>query len=53
MCKTFVERYKSVSDNELICMIRENDQDAFEALFYRYLPLLKHIISKNNASNAS
>lgn len=47
MCKTFVKKYNDVPDNDLITKIRENDQDAFEALFYRYLPLLKHIISKN------
>lgn len=47
MCRMFVEKYKNFSDDELIAKIRENDQDAFEALFYRYLPLLKRIISKN------
>ncbi len=47
MCKIFVEKYNNISDEELISKIRENDQDAFEALFYRYLPLIKHIISKN------
>ena len=47
MCKIFVEKYKNVSDNELICKIRQNDQDAFETLFYRYLPLIKRIIAKN------
>ena len=47
MCKIFVEKYNSFSDNELIGLAREDDQDAFEALFYRYLPTLKHIISKN------
>lgn len=48
MCKTFVEKYNNISDDELITKIRENDQDAFEALFYRYLPLIKYIISKNS-----
>ncbi len=47
MCKTFVEKYNHLSDDELITKIRENDQDAFEVLFYRYLPLIKYIISKN------
>ena len=46
MCKTFVEKYKKMSDSELIIRIRDNDQDAFEALFYRYLPLIKNIVSK-------
>lgn len=48
MCKIFVEKYNSFSDDELIGMAREDDQDAFEALFYRYLPTLKHIISKKS-----
>ncbi len=47
MCNIFVEKYKSFSDSELISKIRNNEQDAFEALFYRYLPLLKSIVSKN------
>ncbi len=47
MCNIFVEKYNSFSDAELISLIRDNNQDAFETLFYRYLPLLKSIISKN------
>lgn len=47
MCKIFVEKYKMLSDNELISLIRENNQDAFEFLFDKYLPLIKSIIQKN------
>ncbi len=47
MCKNIVKKYNNLSDDELIIKIRENDQDAFESLFYRYLPLIKYIISKN------
>ncbi len=48
MCKLFVEKYKNLSDDELIILIRENDQDAFEFLFNKYLPLIKKIILKNS-----
>ena len=48
MCTSFVEKYNELSDKELIVLSRDNDQDAFEVLFYRYLPLLKKIITKNN-----
>ena len=51
MCTSFVEKYDSFSDNELILLSRENNQDAFEVLFYRYLPLLKKIIAKNNQTS--
>lgn len=51
MCNLFVEKYKSYSDNELVALIRANDQDAFETLFYRYLPLLKRIVAKHTVSN--
>lgn len=47
MLNIFVEKYDNLSDNELITKIRENDQAAFEALFSRYLPRIKHIISKD------
>lgn len=47
MCKNFVEKYNNLSENELILLIREDNQDAFETLFNRYSPLIKHIISKN------
>lgn len=47
MCKNFVEKYNNLSEKELILLIREDNQDAFEALFNKYLPLIKHIISKN------
>ncbi len=48
MCTSFVEKYNGLSDNDLILLSRDNDQDAFEILFYKYLPLLKKIIAKNN-----
>jgi RNA polymerase sporulation-specific sigma factor len=47
MCKKIVEKYENASDEQLITKIRENDQDAFETLFYRYLPTIRYIISKN------
>lgn len=47
MCKIFVEKYKMLSDNELVSLVRENNQDAFEFLFDKYLPLIKSIIQKN------
>ena len=47
MCKTFVEKYNNLSDDELIDLLRSNDQDAFEVMFQRYLPLIKSIVSKN------
>lgn len=47
MCKKFVEKYNNLSDEELILLIRDNDEDAFSFLFDKYLPLIKHIISKN------
>ena len=47
MCKIFVEKYNNLSDNDLIDLLRSNDQDAFEVLFSRYMPLLKSIVSKN------
>ncbi len=52
MCNIFVEKYKSFSDAELISKIRDNEQDAFEALFFRYLPLLRSIVSKNTSSDS-
>ena len=48
MCKRFVEKYNIMSDDDLITLSRQNDQDAFEVLFHKYLPLLKKIIGKNN-----
>lgn len=49
MCNLFVEKYNSYSDSELIASIRNNNQDAFEALFYRYLPLLKKLVAKSTS----
>lgn len=45
MCNIFVEKYKSFSDVQLIELARNNNQDAFETLFYRYLPLIKKLVS--------
>ncbi len=47
MCKNIVKKYNDLTDEELIIKVRQNDEDAFEVLFYRYLSLLKYIISKN------
>lgn len=47
MCKNFVEKYNNLSENQLIMLIREDNQEAFESLFNKYLPLIKHIISRN------
>ena len=47
MLKIFVEKYNNLSDEELITMIRNNEQAAFEALFARYISKLKYIISQN------
>lgn len=52
MCNIFVEKYKSFSDVELISKIRNNEQDAFEALFYRYLPTLRSIVYKNTSADS-
>lgn len=51
MLKIFVEKYNSLSDEELITKIRQNDDDAFETLFLRHLPRIKYLISKNNTGN--
>lgn len=52
MLKIFVEKYNNLSDEELITKIRENDEQAFEVLFSRYLPRIKYLISKNNTSDS-
>lgn len=51
MCRKFVEKYNVMSDSELIELIRNNDHNAFETLFYRYLPYIKSIVSKNIRSD--
>ncbi len=53
MCKLFVEKYKDLSDFQLIELIQQNDEQAFNILFARYLPLIKTIVSKHieNASD--
>lgn len=48
MCNTFVKKYETLSDFELISLARANDQNAFEALFYRYQPLIKKIASETD-----
>ncbi len=52
MCTGFVEKYNDYSDDELIQLSQDNNQDSFETLFYRYLPLLKKIIAKNTVLGA-
>lgn len=47
MCKLFVEKYKELSDFELIKLIQQDDEQAFNILFTRYLPLIKTIVSKH------
>lgn len=48
MCNTFVKKYETLSDVELISLARANDQNAFEALFYRYQPLIKKIAAETD-----
>lgn len=47
MLKIFVEKYNNLSDEELITKIRNNDQEAFEALFIRYFSRISYLVSKN------
>jgi len=47
MLRIFVEKYKNLSDEELITKIRDNNQEAFEALFVRHLPRINFLVSKN------
>ena len=47
MCKLFVEKYKDLSDFQLVELIQQNDKQAFDVLFNRYLPLIKSIVSKH------
>lgn len=47
MLNIFVEKYNNLSDEELITRIRNNEQEAFEALFDRYSSKLKYIVSHN------
>lgn len=51
MLRIFVEKYNNLSDEELITKIRQNDDDAFETLFLRYLPRIKYLISKNTTGS--
>lgn len=53
MCKLLVEKHKNLSENELIELVQQNDEQAFNIIFSRYLPLIKSIVSKhsNNASD--
>lgn len=52
MLKRFVEKYNILSDEELITKIRENDEEAFEVLFTRYLPKIQYLISKCSTQNS-
>ncbi len=51
MLKIFVEKYNNLSDEELITKIRDNDQEAFEALFVRHLSRISYLVSKNCKDN--
>lgn len=51
MLKSFVEKYNNLSDEELITKIRDNDEEAFEVLFSKYLPRIKYLITKNKPDN--
>ena len=52
MLNIFVEKYKDLSDNELITKIRNNDQEAFEVLFKRHYSRISYLVNKN-CNNAS
>ena len=47
MCKLLVEKHKNLSENELIKLVQQNDEQAFNIIFSRYLPLIKSIVSKH------
>lgn len=47
MLNIFVEKYNNLSDEELITKIRNNDQEAFEALFKRHHSRISYLVSKN------
>ncbi len=48
MCKLLVEKHKDLSENELIKLVQHNDEQAFNIIFTRYLPLIKSIVSKHS-----
>ena len=52
MLRIFVEKYKKLSDEELITKIRDNNQEAFETLFVRHLPRINFLVSKNCTSDS-
>ena len=47
MLKKKKKKYNNLSDEELITKIRNNDQEAFEALFIRYFSRISYLVSKN------
>lgn len=48
MCKLLVEKHKKLSENELIKLVQQNDELAFNVIFSKYLPLIKSIVSKHS-----
>lgn len=46
MCNSFGETVNNLSDAELICRIRENDDEAFAVLFGRYAPTVRQIVAR-------
>ena len=48
MCKLLVEKHKYLSEEELIKLVQQNDEQAFNVIFTRYLPLIKSIVSKHS-----
>ena len=47
MCNNFVEKYNNLSDDELIHLARNDDNDAFNLLFARYKHIIVQICSKH------
>ena len=52
MCKLLVEKHKDLSDNQLIELVQNNDEQAFNVIFSRYLPLIKSIVSKHSKDSS-
>lgn len=50
MCKLLVEKHKNMSDNELIKLVQQNDEQAFNVIFKRYLPFIKSVVYKHSKS---
>ena len=50
MCKLLVEKHKDLSENELIKLVQQDDEQAFNIIFERYLPLIKSVVSKHSTN---